>query len=381
MARMTFRVRNRTLPGRSIRRLSVYSFRSLCTFYFENFIRFAYVVLFVFSLLHHHSGSVGITVFYILALIFALVVLVWSARMSVDRMIGIAHAFVLPDVLIAMSIISVGTSLPEICSGLVASAGILSETLDPVVTSHAVVGSNMGSSTIQQFLLMGILVLGIGDWQYERSFFGTTYVPMLLCFVLLFGLALDGTISRVDGGVMVLVFSAYMYMCYHYRPHNVDVRERRAGSLTREVMLATAAFIGVMISAYVCLTIVERGVETLQLKGSLVGMITIGFASALPEFSTVIESIRRRNPDLGMGTLVGSNVVNTIFGLGLGSMISTYAVPVSLLYWDLPFKFLVGLLFLGWMYFIRDRSAGGTEGVVLVVVYAVYLSVRVGYFL
>lgn len=312
-------------------------------------------------------------VLYVLGLLGALVLLVWAARMTVDRMIAIAQAYELSDALIAMSVISVGTSLPEIASHVTSSIGILSGTLDHEVASHAVIGSNMGSSTVQQLLFLGVLILGVGRKEYSRRFFLDTYLPMLIGFALLFSVSLDGTISRGDGIVLLVAFCVYVTVSYWTRPRIMEVKERNIRGIGREFLRAFLGFFLVLVSAFFVLTIIEVLVERMNYNGSTVGVLSIGLAGALPELATVIESIRRNHPYLGLGTLVGSNVVNPLLGIGAGSVLSTYLVPPSLLYWDLPFKFGAGLFFLGWIYFLNERRGNPGVGVTMIAAYFVYL--------
>jgi cation:H+ antiporter len=132
----------------------------------------------------------------------ALVVLVKSAGVAVDRFLSLARHYDVSELLIGMFVVSFGTSLPEIGAHLIASLGILSGTLDPVVTSATVIGSNMGSSTVQQLLLFGLFFVGFGRYTLAKSFIRASYVPMLASFALVLAVGVDGTISRVDGVVL-----------------------------------------------------------------------------------------------------------------------------------------------------------------------------------
>jgi cation:H+ antiporter len=108
----------------------------------------------------------------------------------------------------------------------------------------------------------------------------------------------------------------------------------------------------------------------------MVGVVTIGVAAALPELTTVLESVRRDAPDIALGTLVGSNVVNSLVGIGLGGVVSTYAVPRATTLWDLPFKILaaVGLLAYLWR---SKGELGRREGLVLAGLYVAFVLGRV----
>ena len=78
-----------------------------------------------------------------------------------------------------MTVLALGTSLPELSSHLVASLGILSGALDYQVTSAVVGGGNTGSSTVQQFLLVGVLLIGYGTVHISQAFIYESYLPML----------------------------------------------------------------------------------------------------------------------------------------------------------------------------------------------------------
>jgi cation:H+ antiporter len=276
-----------------------------------------------------------------------------------------------------MSMVAVGTSLPEIGSHLTASVGMMTGQLEHELTSFTVIGGNMGSSTLQQLLLVGVLFIGIGAREYKSRFFIDTYLPMIGTFLLVYGFAYDGVLSRVDGAIMLLVFVGFIISSYRYREREESVPDDSLDAFWKDVLVAVVGFAVVIISAFFTLVYVEQLVAKLGLNGSLVGVISIGLAAALPEFSTVVESIRRDSPYLALGTLIGSNIVNPLVGIGGGALISTYAVPPSLLSWDLPFKFVVAVLLGGWIFYGRDRHAGLREGFALIVCYFLYLSIRI----
>jgi cation:H+ antiporter len=306
----------------------------------------------------------------------ALGVLVKSAETSVDRFLRIARHYGVPDAIVGMTVVAVGTSLPEIGSHVIASLGILSGTLDYEIASATTLGGNMGSSTTQQTLLVGLFVIGFGGFELTRQFLRSIYAPMVLALVLTLGVAVDGQISRLDGGLLLVAYLVYAYYSFSTRSRAVALPDTETTDVTRDVLVAVAALAGVVLSAYVILAAVQLLVERLRLGGSMVGVVTLGLASALPELSTVVDAVRRRAPNLALGTLVGSNVVNPLVGIGLGGLISTYAVPNAVIVWDLPFKIVVGVAFFGYLWFVNEGRLTRREGAYLVVIYFVYVSVR-----
>ena len=306
----------------------------------------------------------------------ALWILVAAAEAVIDRLLAIAGHYDVPDVLVAMSIIAIGTSLPEIAAHVTASIGIISGTLDPTIAAATVLGGNVGSSTVQQILLVGLFLIGYGRVEVSRSFIEGVYGPMLVALALLLVLAWDGTISRFDAVVLVAVYLLYVGFSIERRPRSVTIPDGESRNVSRDAIVVVAGLILIVASAFVVLVAVQGLVTRLGLGGSMIGVITIGIAAALPELSTVIESIRRRAPTLALGTLFGSNVVNSLLAVGLGGAVSTYRVPRAITRYDLPFKLVVGLGLLGYLALVSGYDLRRRDGFYLVVLYLVYVSLR-----
>ena len=308
----------------------------------------------------------------LLSLALSLVVLVWASRVAVDRLVRLAQRFDVPDVLVAVTVISLGTSLPEIGTHLSASAGILAGQLDYGVASATVLGGNLGSSVAQQLLLFGTFLLAYGRFTLTPTLRRDYYVPMLLAAALLLGLSADGTLGRLDALALLGAYAAYTYWSFEHRPRTMNVPDTASTDVGRDTAVSLAAMVVVLGAAFVALAAVEDLVADLALGGSMAGVVTIGLASALPELSTVLESVRRKAPNVAVGTLVGSNVVNPLVAVGLGGVISTYRVPPAVVWWDLPFKLVAGVAFLAWV----TRNGGRVrrrDGTALVVAYFVYV--------
>lgn len=303
----------------------------------------------------------------------ALYALVTAASRAIDRLLALAEHYDVDEVLVGMTILAVGTSLPELSSHLIASLGILSGVLDYRVTSAVVIGGNTGSSTVQQFLLVGVLLIGYGSVRLNRAFIRESYLPMLGAFVATLLVAWDGTISRIDGVVLFGLYLAYVGVRISRRETAPTLRERPSRNPRRDAAVAAGLLVIVILSASLMLSVVEVVVEMLALGGSMVGVVTVGVAAALPELTAVMDSIRRRAPNVALGTLVGSNIVNPLVGIGLGGAISTYYVPPAVVLWDLPIKLLVGVGLLGWTLYWRDGELTRREGAYLFGLYFVFV--------
>jgi cation:H+ antiporter len=306
----------------------------------------------------------------------ALYTLVTAASRAIDRLLALAAYYDVDDLLVGMTVLAVGTSLPELSAHLVASVGILSGVLDYRVTSSVVLGGNTGSSTVQQFLLVGVLLIGYGNLPLTRAFVRESYLPMLGAFLATLLVARDGTVGRLDGLLLLALYVAYVWARVGRRERTGALRERPSTNPRRDALVAAGLLTLVVLAASLMLSVVEVVVDILALGGSMVGVVTIGVAAALPELTTVMDAVRRRSPNVALGTLVGSNIVNPLVGIGVGGALSTYYVPRAVVLWDLPFKLLVGLALLGWALYWRDGELTRTEGGYLLGLYFLFLAGR-----
>jgi cation:H+ antiporter len=304
----------------------------------------------------------------------ALYTLVTAAGRAIDALLGLARYYDVPDVLIGLTVVAIGTSLPEISSHVTASFGILSGVLDYRITSAVVIGGNMGSSTTQQLLLVGVLVIGYGRMEISRRTIVDSFVPMAVALLLTLALAWDGSISRIDGLVLLIGYVAYLVYSYARRQRTVNPGGT-SSNVTTDGVIAIVMLALVLASASVLLAVIQGVVEGVLLGGSMIGVLTLGTASSFPEMSTVLDGIRRKTPVIALGTLVGSNVVNPLIGLGLGGVISTYYVPTSVIVWDLPFKILATVALLAHLHY-RDGVLTRRSGMYLVGLYFVYIAGR-----
>lgn len=311
----------------------------------------------------------------------SLLVLVFGAEELIKSLTALAKRFEISDVFLAMTLVSVGTSLPEITAHVMASLGILSGSLPYKVTSAAVLGGNIGSDVVQQTLVVGIVVLVMGGLTFKKSFLKKDYLPMIGTTLLTMILAFDGVLSRLDGLILLGCFTAYMFYLYKNQRDLVEDHPERKPSdnIYVDVIKVIGGLFLIAISAHLALSNVGSLVEITGLSGSLVGVVTIGITSALPEMLTAISGLRHKAAGISLGTLIGSNITNPLLGIGLGSLISTYFVPKPLYLWDLPMETITAALLLVYLLF-HHKKLGRWGGVYLIALYIFYIVIRFMFF-
>ena len=334
---------------------------------------------------------------------FSILVLVYSAEVVVSKMQGVAKHYGVSEVVIAMTIVSVGTSLPELSLHLVGSFNILLsdgnilafalnqplafmlDSFGVVLSSEAttgfrdisatVLGSNIGSDVVQQTLVLGsVIVLSAlfadkHSFKFSRKFLIRDYAPMMGTTLMTLILALNwpavvnfvmnggrlvagGTLTRLDGIILVGSFTAYIYYLYTTRKEELaEQGDTEASQKPRmDFAVGLLAMFFVIGSAEIFLDVVKVLIAQTGLSGSMIGVASVGVVSAFPEMITAISGLRHGSEGISLGTLIGSNITNPLLAIGLGSMISTYAVPGPLVLWDLPMETATAGVLLGYMF-------------------------------
>ncbi|MDY6847166.1 MAG: hypothetical protein SVP52_08535, partial [Chloroflexota bacterium] len=296
--------------------------------------------------------------FLILFGIISITILVLSSNVAVRKLTGLAGYFRLSTTFMGVTVVSIATSIPEIAAHYTASFGILSGALDFEVSSAVVLGANIGSDVVQQTLIMAIVVLMAGGLRFKRYFLWKSMIPMIITTIMCIVMGMDGIYSRVDGLILFGSFIGYMYYLYaderkHYKeedngfgkegetPEGVPQNSKDAW---RDALIALVALLVTVGSAMLALQATEVVVARTGIGGSLIGVMTLGVASALPELITAITGVHNGDNGISLGTLIGSNITNPLVAIGGGAIISRYWVPRPLVFWDLPWETITGAL-------------------------------------
>lgn len=305
--------------------------------------------------------------------------LVYSAEKVVHVMIKIARHFWVSDTFVWLTILSIGTSLPEISSHIIASAGIIQWVLDFEIASSTVLWSNIWSNIVQQTLIVWVVILIAGTMMFEKRFLKENYIAMLVTMWVVWFLWLDGLFSRTDSAVLLLLFVMYIYFLYQQEAASWSTVQQVVKVPLQSPRKASWELLWwlllLLLWSSITLNIVQQVVLSTDISWSLIGVISLWIASALPEMITAISWIRKKANGISMGTLIWSNIVNPLVAIGIWGVISWYYVPVPLKRRDLPMQIATA-----WVLLVRLVTHRNTIGkkwwFFLVTLYIGYLVVR-----
>tara|TARA_Y100000310_G_scaffold144211_1_gene143481 strand:+ start:899 stop:1810 length:912 start_codon:yes stop_codon:yes gene_type:complete len=301
--------------------------------------------------------------------------------MVVDHALVIAKQLKISKLFVGLTILSIGTSLPEIFTHINASL----KELSGMAASNIAIGTNIGSNIVQITMIIGILGL-ITKIKSSKSVQHRDGLIMLGSIVLLFLLGLDGVISQIDGALLFFLYLGYLLYLYTREEELSEIIAHKAKWTKKKfknfVFHSTMILVGLgilQIAANKVVDVTLNFSNTIGIEQSFFGLLIIGFATALPEFTTAVMGLLRKSESLSLGVLIGSNITNPMMALGLGAMITDNPISQGIVNFDIPFWFVVsaGLLLL----FQRNKKLTKFGAALMLgsyILYALYKTYSVG---
>jgi len=257
------------------------------------------------------------------------------------------------------------TSAPEFAIGVNAAlAGT------PAISAGDALGSNVANLGLVMGIVLLLAPIRIDRRAVRRDLPFTVTAPLLLGILLL-----DGRLSRVDGLLLVLVFAAWMTMAVRQAVSERNATAEVLGALSiRRGLLLTGGGVALLILAGRLVVLAADGIgHSLGLDPFVVGATLVAFGTSVPELATAFLARWRGHADLGAGTVMGSNIFNTLLIVGVVALIRPFELPLT----EVGITVLAGTL--GALLLIPGRSSmlSRNRGAMLLTGYAAYASLLI----
>lgn len=325
------------------------------------------------------------------AIVAGLVILVRSADLFVDGSVGVARYFGMSTFLVGMVVVGFGTSAPELfVSVLSAIQG------NPELSLGNAYGSNIANIALILGVTAAISPVLVKRIAIKRD------IP-ILCVITFASLWLvaDGSVGRVDGVVLLLLFVSVMtvnIMAEYRRKSKVSMGDEAVGnegvvnpsadSETKKISLSKSllrVIIGIVLLVVSSRMLVWGAVfvaKALGVSDLLIGLTIVAVGTSLPELASSIAAARKGEDDLAVGNVVGSNTFNTLAVVGIASVISPMeSVDAAVISRDLPLVAAVSilLLMLGLpkKKFSGNGRIGRKSGIFFLLLYVAYLAMLI----
>ena len=311
---------------------------------------------------------------YLLTLLgFAL--LIKGADWLVDGSIAVASRLGVSNLIIGLTIVSMGTSMPELIIGVIASFE---------GRSGLAIGNVLGSNIANVLLILGVTAV-VCDLPVRRNTI-LSEVPFSLAAALLVGFLANSSlwyeqekglsISRGDG--IIILFFFILFMAYVLIIAREDKRGRKkdagvpATDLKKDILLIVAGVSGLFLGGKF---VVDGAVHLAKLFGlseTFIGLTVVALGTSLPELVTSISAALKKNTDIAVGNAVGSNIFNLLWILGINALICPLPFDVAS-NMDLLVVIASSCLILLALMVGRRMTIKRMEGIVFLLAYAAYL--------
>ncbi len=315
----------------------------------------------------------------VLTFLFGLVVITVGAEILLKGASKIASLLNIRPIVIGLTVVSIGTSLPELAVGLTA----IGEGAGDIA-----VGNIAGTNIVNILFILG-LSAAIRPLPLQMKSIRTELYTMIVAGILLFVLSLDGRLNTWDGLLMFILGIIYLIIIVRTSKNErasvqSEFKEEFEPSTTKEksdykvwswniVLL----FCGIIATIYGAEKLVDGAVSIAQYFGmsdAVIGLTIIAIGTSAPELATTIVGTIRNERDVAIGNLLGSSIINIFIILGITSIFTSNGINVSddILWFDLPLVALVALVC--YPVFRSDQMVSRREGILFVGLYLAYLS-------
>lgn len=287
-----------------------------------------------------------------------------GADWFVDGTAGIAGKFGIPQLVIGLTIVAMGTSAPEAAVSITAAldndAGIA-------------VGNVVGSNILNILIILGLTGL-ITNVAVQKSTIVAEIPYMLLITVVLMIMGIFGNdVTFVEGIILWVLFIIYLaYLFVLAKKGNAQEEDvaTKNKSVWKLLLLAVVGGVIVVWGATITVDSATFIAETIGLSERIIGLTIVALGTSLPELVTSVTAARKGNADIAIGNIVGSNIFNILFVIGTSALI----IPI-----DFEPKFMIDSIVaiaagvLLWISVCKSKKLTRPWGIVMLVAYAAYL--------
>lgn len=305
-------------------------------------------------------------------LIIGFFLLIKGADIFVDGASSIAKKIGIPSVIVGLTIVSLGTSAPELAVSLISSFN---------GNNGIAVGNVLGSNLFNTLVVLGgtaiVAPLIIKKCTIKRDYITTLLVTILTCF-LIFGLVpkSENMLSRISGIILLVVCIVYMFILVKAAKKDSVKDEENTSEIkmSKNILLSLIGVVGIVFGGNLVVDSATNIAYALGMSEKLVGLTIVAVGTSLPELVTSIVAALKGENDIALGNVLGSNIFNLVLILGASAAISPITVSGVMV---IDFIILIVVtLFIGALIFFNkkeEKRLGRLEGIILVGMYVAYL--------
>ncbi|MBR5505225.1 MAG: calcium/sodium antiporter [Clostridia bacterium] len=303
--------------------------------------------------------------FQVVLLALGFVLLVKGADFFVDGSASIAAKFGIPQLIIGLTVVAMGTSAPEAAVSISAAFG---------GNADITIGNILGSNILNILIILGISSV-ITVLRVAKSTVWIDIPIVLGASVILLLLGYDGVISTIDAAIIFVFFIGFLaYMIISAKKSNETGDDIKLMSVPKSLLFAVAGLAMIIAGSQFTVNSASFLARVAGVSERFIGLTVVALGTSLPELFTSVMAARKGNADIAIGNIVGSNIFNILFIVGLSGLIIPVPFPAAFVFDALVSIAATVLLF---ALCVRKKQLGRAAGIIMLIGYAAYFAMIV----
>lgn len=287
--------------------------------------------------------------------------LVKGADVFVDGAAGIADKFGIPQLVIGLTIVAMGTSAPEAAVSITAA---LKENADITI------GNIVGSNILNILIILGVTsVIVAVSVQKSTVRYEIPFMLVITVMLAIFGYT-SGHITFWEGIIFWIAFTIYLaYLFVMAMKNKEEVEETKKRPVWMLLLFVVIGIVLVVWGSDVTVDAATMIARAAGLSQRFIGLTIVALGTSLPELVTSVSAARKGKADIAIGNIVGSNIFNILFVVGTTALITPVVFKPEFMI-DTMISLAAGILL--WLCVFRDRKLGRAGGIIMLLGYVAY---------
>lgn len=304
---------------------------------------------------------------YIL-LIVGFILLIKGADYFVEGSSNLAKALKIPTLIIGLTVVAFGTSAPEAVVSIVASTKGSNE-----IALSNIIGSNIFN--LLAVLGISAIVKGLkANRQIITKDFLFSILATLMLIAMMFDKFLSGDklniITRGEGLVLLSILVLYVYSLILTASKEKKLIKEKHKLTPKDILMLVLGILAVILGGELVVKSSQQIALNLGISETLVGLTIVSIGTSLPELVTSIVAAKKGETDIALGNVIGSNIFNILFVLGISSTLSPILVNSQSL---IDVLILLGITIICYIFTIYNQRIGRTKGIIMTLTYIIFM--------
>lgn len=301
----------------------------------------------------------------VVLLIIGIIVVLKGADWLTGGAVGMAQRIGVPQIVIGLTIVAIGTSMPEFFVSLVSAIN---------GTPDLAVGNIVGSNIFNALLIVGVAAM-VAPITILRSTVKKDIPIAVFASLLLMGMSLDKEISRIDAAILFVFFIAFIWLTLHgaKKGGTEDSAASSAGTMSvgKSLLLVLVGLLCLVAGSDVFVDNASALAHGLGISDAVIGLTIVAGGTSLPELATSVVAAKKGNSGIAIGNVLGSNVFNILMILGITGLIQPMTISGITM---VDLSMMVISMVMLWLFSFTRYRIERWEGAVLTLVFIGYIS-------